>query len=123
MELDPKTGLRLDTNVPPQRLAWNETIEASCLTRHKDFYYLFVNWGHCCQGTNSNYEVRVGRSKRIEGPYLDQAGRDLVDAGGTMFLETTGRFIGPGHIGILKEGGKTWFSYHYYDGETHGRSR
>src|SRR6202789_1973756 len=61
-QLDPRTGLR----APGQTVypvAWNYSIEASCLTRHKDYYYLFVNWGSCCKGTNSTYEVRVGRSE------------------------------------------------------------
>jgi arabinan endo-1,5-alpha-L-arabinosidase len=46
-----------------------------------------------------------------------------VDRGGTLFLETNGRFIGPGHIGVFSEGGTNWFSYHYYDGENRGRSK
>ena len=123
IELDPKTGLRRDTNTPPHRLAWNEMIEAICLTRHEDYYYAFVNWGQCCRGTNSTYEVRVGRSKTITGPYLDREGKDLVDRGGTLFLESVGRYIGPGHIGVFSEGGTNWFSYHYYDGENRGRSK
>ena len=123
VELDSKTGLRPGTNSPVLRLAWTEMIEAPCLTRHGDFHYLFVNWGRCCRGTNSTYEVRVGRSKTITGPYLDRDGINLVDGGGTPFLETTGRFIGPGHIGILGERGTNWFSYHYYDAESNGRSR
>jgi arabinan endo-1,5-alpha-L-arabinosidase len=123
VELDSQTGLRLGTNSPVHRLAWNEMIEAPCLTHHNDFHYLFVNWGRCCRGTNSTYEVRVGRSKTITGPYLDRDGISLEDGGGTLFLETTGRFIGPGHIGILSERGMNWFSYHYYDAESNGRSR
>jgi arabinan endo-1,5-alpha-L-arabinosidase len=123
IQLDPKTGLRADTNSAPQRLAWNNKIEAACLTRHNDSYFLFVNWGQCCRGTNSTYEIRVGRSKKITGPYFDREGKDLVDDGGSMFLETTGRFIGPGHVGILNEGGTNWFSYHYYDADSNGRSR
>ena len=122
IELNPKTGLRADTN-PPVRLAWNDSIEASCLTRHENFYYLFINWGQCCRGTNSTYEVRVGRATKVTGPYLDRDGNDLVNGGGSMFLESTGRFIGPGHIGILNENGVTWFSYHYYDADSRGRSR
>lgn len=122
LPLDARTGLRADTN-PPVRLAWNHSVEAACLTRHDDFYYLFVNWGQCCQGTNSTYEVRMGRANKINGPYLDRAGKDLAAGGGTMFLESTGRFIGPGHIGILNEGGTNWFSYHYYDADSRGRSR
>ncbi|MGH8024630.1 MAG: arabinan endo-1,5-alpha-L-arabinosidase [Limisphaerales bacterium] len=121
-ELDPRTGLR----TPGQRLypvAWNYSIEASCLMRHENHYYLFVNWGQCCEGTNSTYQVRVGRAARVTGPYLDRDGKDLEDGGGTKFLVSTGRFIGPGHIGILKEGGTIWFSYHYYDAATRGHSR
>jgi hypothetical protein len=57
IQLDPKTGLRADTNSAPQRLAWNSKIEAACLTRHLESYYLFVNWGQCCRGTNSTYEI------------------------------------------------------------------
>ena len=126
-ELDPQTGHRLQTNSPLYHLAWNHAIEAACLARHGKFYYLFVNWGQCCQGTNSTYEVRVGRAGKIIGPYLDRAGKNLADGGGSPFLRRTGRFIGPGHIGIVDDAGTTngpvRFSYHYYDADTAGRSR
>lgn len=125
-ELDPQTGLRLGSNSPLYHLAWNDSIEAACLTRHDNFYYLFVNWGQCCRGTNSTYEVRVGRAEKVTGPYLDRAGKDLAEGGGSPFLSSSGRFIGPGHIGIVDSDGKAgtaWFSYHYYDADTQGRSR
>lgn len=125
-ELDPQTGLRAATNSPLYHLAWNHSIEASCLTQHGQYHYLFVNWGQCCEGTNSTYEVRVGRSEKVTGPYCDRDGNDLAGGGGSIFLQSTGRFIGPGHIGILNDGstnGPTRFSYHYYDADTQGRSR
>ena len=125
-ELDPQTGQRINTNLPPQQLAWNHSIEAACLTRHGNFYYLFVNWGQCCQGTNSTYEVRVGRAEKITGPYRDRDGNDLATGGGSPFLQSSGSFIGPGHIGIVADGGTnggTRFSYHYYDADSRGRSR
>ena len=122
-ELNPQTGLRVSTNAPLFQLAWNHSIEAACLTHHANYYYLFVNWGECCTGTNSTYEVRLGRAEKITGPYRDRDGKDLADGGGSPFLHSTGRFIGPGHIGILRDGDTTWFSYHYYDAETRGRSR
>lgn len=126
-ELDPQTGKRIGTtNAPLFHLAWNHSIEAACLARHGNYYYLFVNWGQCCQGTNSTYEVRVGRAEKITGPYRDRDGRPLTDGGGSVFLRSTGRFIGPGHIGIVDDGhtnGPTRFSYHYYDADTQGRSR
>jgi beta-glucanase (GH16 family) len=125
-ELNPLTGLRAATHSPIYHLAWNQSIEAACLTRHDNFYYLFINWGTCCRGTNSTYEVRVGRAEKITGPYRDREGNDLATGGGSMFLQTSGRYIGPGHIGIVSDGqtnGPTRFSYHYYDADTQGRSR
>jgi arabinan endo-1,5-alpha-L-arabinosidase len=122
-ELDPHTGKLLHPEIPAQNIAWNDAIEASCLTRHGDDYYLFVNWGRCCQGTNSTYEIRVGRAHSVTGPYLDREGKDLLLGGGTPFLRSQSRFIGPGHVGILEANGGTWFSYHYYDAATQGRSR
>jgi len=125
-ELNPQTGQRVATNSPLYHLAWNHSIEAACLTRHDNFYYLFVNWGECCKGTNSTYEVRVGRAEKITGPYRDCTGQDLADGGGSPFLASSGRFIGPGHIGMVDDGatnGVTRFSFHYYDAATQGRSR
>jgi beta-glucanase (GH16 family) len=122
-ELDPETGKLIRPKAPLYQLAWNPSIEASCLTHHGRYYYLFVNWGQCCRGTNSTYEVRVGRAEKITGPYHDQTGKVLASGGGSPFLQTCGRFIGPGHIGIFQDGDTTRFSYHYYDAATHGRSR
>jgi arabinan endo-1,5-alpha-L-arabinosidase len=68
----------------------------------------------------------MGRAAKITGPYLDRDGKDLATGGGSPFLASSGRFIGPGHIGIVDNGqttGPTWFSYHYYDADTEGRSR
>jgi arabinan endo-1,5-alpha-L-arabinosidase len=120
VELDPQTGLRLDPNAPLLALAWKEAIEAPCLHQHGDHYYLFVNWDLCCRGTNSTYNIRVGRSARVTGPYLDKEGADLLRGGGSLVLETGGSRIGPGHAGIFRQGGTNWLSYHYYDGQRRG---
>ncbi len=121
VELNPETGLRLATNSPVHSLAWNESIEAAGLLRRGDDYFLFVNWGQCCRGTNSTYEIRVGRSKAITGPYLDKAGVDLAQKGGSVFLSTVGNYIGPGHAAFIGRGGTTWMSYHYYNPARDGR--
>ena len=101
-------------------LAWKEAIEASCLYQHSDWFYLFVNWGQCCRGTNSTYNIRVGRSRAVTGPYLDKAGKNLLEGGGTLVLGTEGRFVGPGHAGVLSEGGTNWLSFHYYTSRQRG---
>src|SRR5215469_9537168 len=119
-QLDRDTGLLKARNGPLTHLAYNSSIEASYLYHHGNYYYLFVNWGKCCAGVYSTYNIRVGRSRSITGPYLDRAGTNMVSGGGTLFLGTTGRFIGPGQIGILNDNVKYYFSYHYYDGDAYG---
>jgi len=111
IQLDPNTGKRITPDSRMVSLAYNESIEASHLCRNDDYYYLFVNWGSCCQGTNSTYNIRVGRSKIITGPYLDKAGTDLLHRGGSLFLATDNNpLFGPGHAGTLKALGQQWFT-------------
>merc|ERR1712061_141269 len=52
----------------------------------QDYYYLFVNWGTCCSGIDSTYNIRIGRSRNVEGPYEDQDGNRMLDAGGSSFM-------------------------------------
>lgn len=122
VELDPHTGLRMGANSRVQSLAWKDSIEAAGLLRHGDDYFLFVNWGQCCRGTNSTYEIRVGRSDKVTGPYLDREGKDLLSGGGTPVLGTEDVFIGPGHAGILEEKGKYRFGFHFYNAAQRGSS-
>jgi Glycosyl hydrolases family 43/Concanavalin A-like lectin/glucanases superfamily len=126
MQLDPATGKRISPNSPIYRVSNNgpaffsNTEEGSCLYQHGGYYYLFVNFGGCCAGINSTYNIRVGRSTLVTGPYYDRAGVNMTNGGGTMFLESSGRFIGPGHAAILNDNGANWFTYHYYDGNDGG---
>lgn len=121
IELNAETGVRLAADSPVRSLAWNESIEAAGLLRRGDDYFLFVNWGQCCRGTNSTYEIRVGRSKAITGPYLDREGVDLMKGGGSVFLATSGDYIGPGHAAFVEREGGTCVSYHYYSPARFGR--
>ena len=120
IELDPKTGLRHPEHHEVRQLAWNETIEAAALLKHDDYYYLFTNWGLCCRGVNSTYEIRIGRSRKITGPYLDANGSDMATGGGTLFLKSEGDRIGPGHASFIEENGSTRMFFHYYDGKRFG---
>jgi arabinan endo-1,5-alpha-L-arabinosidase len=121
VELDAKTGKRLAPESPLFSLAWKDAIEAPAIHKRDGWYYLFVNWGICCRGAESTYEIRVGRSREITGPYLDRAGVDLMQGGGTAFLATEGAMIGPGHVGIFSEEGRDWLGIHFYDGANKGR--
>lgn len=111
IQLNPETGKRIAPDSKIYSLAYNDSIEASYLCKHDDYYYLFVNWGSCCQGTNSTYNIRLGRSKNITGPYLDKAGSDMLHSGGSVFLPAVnGPLFGPGHAGTLQALGKDWFT-------------
>jgi arabinan endo-1,5-alpha-L-arabinosidase len=122
IQLDPATGKRIVPDSPIYSLAYHESIEAPFICRHEGYYYLFVNWGLCCRGVNSTYNIRIGRSADITGPYFDKDGIDMLAGGGSLLLETQGRFIGPGHAGIFSQGDEHWLSYHYYDGSRGGRA-
>jgi hypothetical protein len=122
---DPATGKRITTNSPTISIARHlplnpNAIEAPYIYERDGFYYLFVNWDTCCQGVNSTYNIRVGRSANITGPYFDRNGVNMVNGGGTLFLGTEGDFIGPGHVSIFTDAGTEWFGYHYYDGTDNG---
>ncbi|HEX6963432.1 MAG TPA: arabinan endo-1,5-alpha-L-arabinosidase [Lacipirellula sp.] len=121
IELDPATGRRLSPESPMYSLAWKSEIEAPAIRFHDGYYYLFVNWGHCCRGVRSTYNIRVGRSREITGSYVDRDGVDMLEGGGTLVLETRGAAIGPGHAGFLERDGRLMLSYHYYDGERRGQ--
>ncbi len=120
VELDASTGKRREDHREIYSLASHPQIEAPCLAMHEGRYYLLVNWGLCCRGTNSTYEMRVGRSDRVTGPYLDREGKSMREGGGSLFLNSEGRFIGPGHAGIFHEGTNDWLSCHFYDGTRRG---
>jgi len=124
IQLEPKTGKRSAPESKLFSVAYNESIEASYLCRHENYYYLFVNWGSCCAGLKSSYNIRIGRSQTVSGPYLDKAGDDMLHSGGSLFLATTnGPLIGPGHAGTLKAQGKDWFTSDFEgDARLNGRA-
>jgi arabinan endo-1,5-alpha-L-arabinosidase len=112
VELDPKTGKRRYPDRPPVNIAINA--EASILIYRDGWYYLLLTHGSCCQGANSTYNIRMGRSRKVTGPYLDNMGVDMIEGGGKLFAASRGRHVGPGHFGLLDLGeGVQKFSLHY----------
>jgi arabinan endo-1,5-alpha-L-arabinosidase len=78
--------------------------EASQMIYHDGWYYLLGNKGSCCAGSNSSYNIRMGRSKTVAGPFLDNMGIDMIQGGGKLFVTSSGRYVGPGHFGLLDLG-------------------
>ena len=121
VELDPKSGLRFPGNQP---LNIAIDMEASALMYRDGWYYLLGTHGTCCDGANSTYNIRVARSRKVTGPYLDNVGIDALKGGGKLVVAASGRFVGPGHFGRLDLGDDVEkFSCHYEaDLDRSGRS-
>jgi arabinan endo-1,5-alpha-L-arabinosidase len=121
VELDPKTGKRAPGN-QPVNIAID--MEATAMMYRDGWYYLLGTHGTCCDGANSTYNIRVGRSKKVTGPFLDNMGMDTLKGGGKLVVAASGRFIGPAHFGLLDLGdGVQKFSCHYEaDLDRSGRS-
>lgn len=103
-----------------QRFENNGAVEAPFIIRQDEFYYLFVSFDSCCQGRDSTYNVRVGRSASITGPYVDRDGVEMLQGGGTQITFPTDRWKGPGHNAILREPDADYIVYHAYDAQNSG---
>ncbi|MBV9850677.1 MAG: family 43 glycosylhydrolase [Armatimonadetes bacterium] len=126
IRIDPQTGKQAADDpkvydVAARLSVPGNAIEASAVTYHEGYYYLFVAWDGCCAGARSSYNIRMGRSRTVTGPYLDKDGKDMHDGGGTLFLGSvydngSGRLcddeVGPGHFGILHDRDGDWVSFH-----------
>ena len=115
-----------DRNVPANptsKYAGTNAIEAPFIFRHDGWYYLFVSWDYCCRGAQSNYRVAVGRSRQVDGPYLDRSGKDMRDGGGTLFVEGDGvEYEAAGHCAVYHIDGEDVFICHGYSIAHNGAS-
>ncbi|MVT07865.1 family 43 glycosylhydrolase [Chitinophaga sp. ysch24] len=108
----------------PDTSAGNGAIEAPFIFRKGKYYYLFVSTDYCCQGVKSTYKVVVGRSERVDGPYLDKQQLSLQSGGGTIVAQGDGvNWYAAGHNAVFSESGKDYLVLHGYDAKDRGRSK
>jgi len=109
---------------PTSKFAGRNAIEAPFILHHGDYYYLFVSWDYCCRGAQSNYRVAVGRSKTVDGPYVDSKGKPMSEGGGDLFLEGDKQeFEAAGHCAVYDlPSGQTLFICHGYSTRMNGAS-
>jgi arabinan endo-1,5-alpha-L-arabinosidase len=125
--LDPQTGIPSSgANVVSlaRRPKAPDAIEAVFIIQRAGKYYLFASFDFCCRGADSSYYTVVGRSRDILGPYVDKAGKPMLEGGGTLVLAAgpgESRWFGPGHCAVLRDAGKDYLVYHAYDGAHDGR--
>ncbi len=116
MELNPQTGLALTPGdhghvIACREMGKDRVIEAPEIIYNKDqdMYYMFVSYDPLF----TFYNIRVGRSKTPEGPYLDYFGTDMTDIADNypilthsyMFNNHPG-WNGNGHCSVINDNGK-----------------
>ncbi len=126
LKLDKETGLAAEDGVGVcvcKRPSWLSTaVEGPYMIYNKEteYYYLFVSYG----SLKTDYNIRVGRSKNICGPFVDINGNLLTDepdmTGDPGYLLMAGYtwnegkpYMGPGHNSVLQDkDGKDYIVYH-----------
>ena len=121
VELDPKTGAKVEGTVDPNIAI---DCEATTMIYRNGWYYLLGTHGTCCDGVNSTYNIVVGRSRNVTGPFIDNVGRDMVAGGGKMVVDGEDRQFGAGHFGrYIEDEGVEKMSFHWEaDLDRSGRS-
>jgi arabinan endo-1,5-alpha-L-arabinosidase len=122
LKLDSETGLAAEEGIGKcvaRRPRWTDcSIEGPYIRYNPDtgYYYLFVSYG----SLSSDYNIRVGRSKSVTGPYYDPNGRDMTDlddnknevgfmiAAGYHFDNGQG-YMAPGHNSVLRDFDGEWY--------------
>jgi arabinan endo-1,5-alpha-L-arabinosidase len=121
VELDRKTGkLKKD---PPDIFTITTSLgEGSFLIKGPEYYYIFASRGRCCAGMQSTYQIIMGRSKSVTGPYLNKEGKSWVDNNYSLFLAGDSTAPGKGHNGFFTEHDTTFIVYHAYTRAANGAS-
>ncbi|MCM1386849.1 MAG: arabinan endo-1,5-alpha-L-arabinosidase [Bacillus sp. (in: Bacteria)] len=114
--LDKATGLAAEDGIGTcvaRRPSWTDcSIEGPYMIYHPEtkYYYLFVSYG----SLKSDYNIRIGRSRNITGPFYDFHGRDMTDINdedcsvglmiscGYRWLDGT-PYMAPGHNSVLQD--------------------
>jgi arabinan endo-1,5-alpha-L-arabinosidase len=115
VKIDPTTGARSDTGTPTaiaNGANSRGSLEGAWIFKNCGYYYLFSSWGACCDGAY-DYNIRVGRSTSVTGPYVDKAGLNLMGGGGgTLLVQGNSTVHAPGHNAVIVYNNKTYNLYH-----------
>ena len=98
--------------------------EGSYIIKKDGYYYFFGSQGTCLDGMNSTYNVKVGRSESLFGPYVDGQGKVLAEeSNGDLVVGPSETVAGVGHNAVIQDlAGDWWLVYHgfYGPGENSG---
>lgn len=111
-------GLALKNPTGPQPVQIAGTaFEGTYIHKRDGYYYLFASRGSCCNGLSSTYQLVVGRSASLTGPYLSKQGGDMMSNAYTLVVGSNNRFVGNGHCSeiVQDEAGNDWMFFHGWD--------
>jgi arabinan endo-1,5-alpha-L-arabinosidase len=103
--------------------AGGNAVEAPFIFYKDDYYYLFASIDYCCKGIKSTYKMIIGRSKKINGPFIDKEGNDMAKGGGTILLQGDKNWYGVGHNAVVTFDGIDYLIFHGYAAADNGRSK
>ena len=121
VELDYQTG-KLKKDPPDLTTITTSLGEGSFIIKGPKYYYVFASRGRCCAGDSSTYQIVIGRSLTVKGPYLNKEGESWVDNKYSLFLAGDSAEHGRGHNGFFTEHDTTFIVYHAYTHSAGGAS-
>ncbi len=110
-------GIRVEDLTKKVKIAAGD-FEAVMIHKKGQYYYFIGSKGSCCEGADSKYQLWMGRSKNVLGPYVDRQGKPLTESGaGSLLLKGNEKIVGPGHNSriLTDEEGVDWLLYHAID--------
>jgi arabinan endo-1,5-alpha-L-arabinosidase len=110
-------GLSIKKGAEKKQIA-GDAFEGTMILKRGKYYYFFGSVGTCCEGITSTYQLAVGRSDSLFGPYVDSKGKSLMLIDGyTVIVSKNERFVGNGHCSeiVQDDEGNDWILYHGYD--------
>lgn len=97
----------------------NINYEGSYIIKRNDSYYYFGSQGTCCDGVNSTYRVKAGKSNKLLGKYYGSDGKTLTDETGSygdLVVGPSEEVAGVGHNTVVEDyEGEFWLFYHGFD--------
>jgi arabinan endo-1,5-alpha-L-arabinosidase len=109
-------GLSIKQGAKKQKVA-GDYIEGVYVYKRENYYYLFGSVGTCCAGASSTYQLVVGRSSDLTGPYLNKSGHRMLDGYYSDVISGSTIFKGTGHCSpiVKDDAGDDWILFHGYD--------
>lgn len=102
----------------------DRVFEGAYLHYRKGYWYLFVSAG---QFWNETYQIKVGRSRTLEGDFVDREGRLMSEGFASPVIRSQkgDHFYGPGHNGEIftDKRGHDWMLYHCHNKSVHPNAR